>query len=165
MTRTRILVSVLVGVALLGACGGDDDSDDTVASSTAPETSLGFDTTTAAETTVPPTATESQTTATTVPGEQADFPCGGTTNLADALMAYANAGSPQAGVEYLVTGVVLSEGDPTWGRGQVSAPPDLGIEGFIGIGHCTDAGWEIVDAGTSGVGCAAEVPDDLGIEC
>jgi hypothetical protein len=124
----------------------------------------------------PTTSVPAPVTAESVPPESGttdalgnDLTCGGAGVLAQFLMDYANLNTPVPGIEYLVNDVVISTQDPTWGRGQVSAPPDSGVEGFVGIAQCTDLGegpaWALIDSGTSGVGCAAEVPDDLGVEC
>jgi hypothetical protein len=171
MTTRRILVGVVLGAALVGACGGDDEPA-AESSSTTPTTMESS--TTVSESTVaePTTSTAVSTTVsseTTVAGEWADFPCGGQPNLADALMTYANENSPTPGIEFMVTDVVIADADPTWGRGTVAVPPDAGLEGFIAVAHCEgDPGsdsWQITDVGTSGVGCAGDVPAELGVEC
>jgi hypothetical protein len=95
--------------------------------------------------------------------------CGGVSALGGFLMDYANLNTPVEGIEFLVTDVILSADDAAWGRGRVSAPPDSGVEGFVGVAHCEDLGegpaWTMRDAGTSGVGCMPEVPADLAFDC
>lgn len=175
-TRRLLAVSVvfLAAGVLFAACG--DDGDDGASTTTAlpvPSSTLPPP---LPEPGDPTTSVAAATTVGSVPVDSAttdalgnDPTCGGTGPLGDFLMDYANLNSPAPGIEYLVTEVVISAQDPTWGRGQVSAPPDSGVEGFIGIAHCEDLGeglaWALRDAGTSGVGCAAEVPNDLGVEC
>ncbi len=168
MTNNKVLAVALLGAVVFAACGADDDPN-TVPSSTVPLTTSADATTTEPEptTTAPPPPTV--VSETTVAGEWADFPCGGEPTLADALMTYANVNSPTPGIEFVITDVVIAEADPTWGRGTVAVPPDAGIEGFIAVAHCEgDPGsgaWQIADAGTSGVGCAADVPAELAVEC
>ncbi len=166
MHKSIPMVGLLVVTAFaLGACGDDDTTDTGDA---------GDATTTVAEsvTTVAATTTATDAATTTVPATTTvavDTTCGGVDGLGGALMDVANLNSPVEGIEFLVTEVYVSADDASWGRGQVSAPPDSGVEGFIGVAHCEDLGeglaWNLRDMGTSGVGCAPEVPDDLAFDC
>jgi hypothetical protein len=157
-------LAALIVVAIGGASGcGDDESSDADATTTVAsgETSSSGPITTTGETTATTTA------ATTLPAGET---CGGVEGLGEVLMTMANESSPQPGVEYMVSDLILAADDPTWGRGQVSAPPDLGIEGFIAIAQCRldgdgVAAWSVIDAGTSGLGCIPDVPEDLRVGC
>jgi hypothetical protein len=163
------LLAACAAVVAFAACGGDDtpaDSSTSIGASTS-SPSVTVPATDARETTVASTTAASVPVTTDALGN--DFTCGGAGPLGGALMDIANENSPTPGIEYLVTEVVISAKDPSWGRGQVSAPPDSGVEGFIGVAHCEDLGegpaWSMHDAGTSGVGCMAEVPDDISYDC
>ncbi len=157
---------LLVLMVVVAACGDDNDADSssTTAKPAAATTTVAADPTTTAP---PATTTEAPPTSTTA--VENDDTCGGAEALGGFLMDFANMNSPEEGIEFLITGVIVSAIDPSWGRGQVSAPPDSGVEGFVGIARCEDLGeglaWSMRDAGTSGVGCMPEVPADLAHDC
>jgi len=153
---------LVIAAFAVGACGDHDDASDAEATTTVAETA-----TTVAATTAVTDAATTTVPATTTAG--VDTTCGGVDGLGGALMDLANLNTPVEGIEFLVTEVFLSADDPSWGRGQVSAPPDSGVEGFVGVAHCEDLGeglaWNVRDMGTSGIGCAPEIPDDVGFDC
>lgn len=174
--KLRCASAVFAGLLVFAACGGDDEP----AAESADSTLGAPTTTTVALLTVPgpdgPETTVGSTTPDSVPVVTAttdalgnDLTCGGEGPLADLLMDYANQNSPSEGIEFLVTEVVISTEDATWGRGQVSAPPDSGVEGFIGVAKCEDLGeglaWNLKDSGTSGIGCMPDVPSDIAFDC
>lgn len=178
----RIVLVVTVAV-VLGACGSDGAQEATTSTTTAQTTIAPVETTvpptseapttlaasTVAPTTVAPTTVAPTTAASTTvpPTTAASSGCtAGDAALKTVLAAYAHGAQPAAVVT--VSGITHAPSDPSWARGVVT-PKDPSLDGFTAIAHCVGFTWTVVDAGTSGVGCAAPVPPavqaSIGLEC
>ena len=88
------------------------------------------------------------------------------TALAETVITYAKASQPT--VPVTVNAITHAPSDAAWARADVGSNTP-GVEGFVAIVHCVGSQWQIVDAGTSGVGCGANVPDSvkaqISLEC
>ncbi len=88
------------------------------------------------------------------------------TALAAAVITYAKASQPT--VPVTVSAITHASSDVAWARADVTSGNPQ-VEGFVAIVQCVGSQWNVVDAGTSGVGCGANVPvavkAQISLEC
>ena len=171
----------MLGALLLASgCGEDAKPQAAVTTSIATTTTVEETTTTAAPRKKPPrlvsptyiTSAPAESSGNTTPNTSAPPPVGSAdtippnavvtrscasddTALAETVITYAKASQPT--VPVTVNAIAHAASDAAWARADV-ASNTTGVEGFVAIVHCVGSQWQVVDAGTSGVGCGANVP-------
>ena len=72
-------------------------------------------------------------------------------------------------MEFTVERFTRAATDPNWARAVLVPDDRARFDPVTLVGHCAAKAWQVVDAGTSGVGCGGAVPaavrTDLGVDC
>ena len=162
----RVVAGVLVAVAVFSAsltgCSGDDDDNGSSAAGSTTSTVPGSGVTTApsgASTSAPPGPTAA--------GSGTDT-CGGVVAFGAVAGEWANSqlSSP---IEFTVDRAARASADPSWMHARLVPDDRAKYDAVWVVGHCVAKRWQVVDGGTSGVGCRAPVPtgvrEQLGVDC
>ncbi len=182
--RVGLVTCIALGLAVAGCSsdakpkavapttnGVDDVTTSSLATTTTAKvhdtTSSSADVTTTTPSFSPPTTNSNTPTAPTTAAPITGGCLANDTVLADALVAYAKASQPTVPVK--VSAIRHATADSAWARASVTPDNADGLDGFIALAHCVGSQWKVIDVGTSGVGCSAQVPaavkSELGVEC
>jgi hypothetical protein len=152
VTRRAAVLVVLALIVALGACSGDDDGDAS-----------------GAKTATPSTARPTTSVASVVDGGVAgNDTCGNLPGFAEVAGEWANSqlSSP---IEFTVERPLRADASPAWMRALLVPDDRAKYDSVWVVGHCAGKRWQVVDGGTSGVGCTAPVPAavsrQLGVDC
>jgi hypothetical protein len=159
----RVVAVVLVAVALFAACSGDDDDNGSSAAARSTTSTLPS----AGVTTALPGASTSAPPGPTAAGSGTDT-CGGVAAFGAVAGEWAN--SQLSGpIEFTVDRAARASADPSWMHARLVPDDRAKYDAVWVVGHCVGKRWQVVDGGTSGVGCRAAVPtavrEQLGVDC